>query len=247
MFENDFMTPGTVYVHAATLRPDSYHRIAATGGVASVSTESEQNAGQGYPPTWQLRRFGIPVSLSMDTSVWWSGDLFAAMRGTLDADRAREHLEAHGRAETITHHALRAEQVVEWATMGGARALGLDDLVGSIEVGKRADLVLIANDRSPAMFPVLNPYGHVVFQANRADVHTVLVDGRVLKHRHELVGLDLAGAREEVADTVEHLRSTLGDKAWQQGMNPEIQPGEMFDNPYQYTDWDSRYAVWKRD
>ncbi len=247
MHENGFMVPGTVYVHAATLSADSYHRIAATGGVASVSTESEQNAGQGYPPTWQLRRHGIPVSLSMDTSVWWSGDLFSAMRSTLNADRSREHMDAHGRAETVTHHALRAEQVVEWATMGGARALGLDDRVGSIEVGKRADLVLIANDRSPAMTPLLNPYGHVVFQASRGDVHTVLVDGRVLKLDHELVGLDLDRARTEVDDTVSYLRGTLGEEAWAQGMNPDVQPGELFDNPYQYTDWDSKYAVWKRD
>ena len=83
MHEGGFMTPRTVYVHAATLNPDSYHRIAATGGSVSVSTESEQSAGQGYPPTWQLRRYGIPVSLSMDTSVWWSADLFTAMRATL--------------------------------------------------------------------------------------------------------------------------------------------------------------------
>ena len=77
MHENGFMTPETIYVHAATLSTDSYHRIAATGGSVSVSTESEQSAGQGYPPTWQLRRHDIPVSLSMDTSVWWSGDLFS--------------------------------------------------------------------------------------------------------------------------------------------------------------------------
>src|SRR5262245_20211668 len=70
MHEHGFMTPSTVYVHAATLSDDSYHRIAATGGSVSVSTESEQSAGQGYPPTWRLRQHAIPVSLSMDTSVW---------------------------------------------------------------------------------------------------------------------------------------------------------------------------------
>ena len=95
MHEHGFMTPETIYVHAATLDEDSYHRIAATGGSVSVSTESEQSAGQGYPPTWRLRKHDIPVSLSMDTSVWWSGDLFSAMRTTLGADRSREHLEAH--------------------------------------------------------------------------------------------------------------------------------------------------------
>ena len=121
MHEHDFMAPGHIYVHAATLTEDSYHRIAATGGSVSVSTESEQSAGQGYPPTWQLRKHDIPVSLSMDTSVWWSGDLFCAMRSTLGADRSREHLEAHAKQETVTNHHLRAEQVVDWATRGGSK------------------------------------------------------------------------------------------------------------------------------
>ncbi len=68
MHDHGFMTPETIYVHSASLSADSYHRIAATGGSVSVSTESEQSAGQGYPPTWALRAHGIPVSLSMDTS-----------------------------------------------------------------------------------------------------------------------------------------------------------------------------------
>jgi cytosine/adenosine deaminase-related metal-dependent hydrolase len=246
MYENGFMVPGTIYVHAATLTHDSYHRIAATGGIASVSTESEQNAGQGYPPTWQLRRHGIDVSLSMDTSVWWSADLFSAMRSTLNADRSREHLEAHAKSETITNHALRAEQVVEWATMGGARALGLDSLVGSIEPGKRADLVLIKNDDSPAMGPILNPYGHVVFQASRADVHTVLVDGQLLKHEHRLVGMDVPAAQRDVERTVDHLRSTIGEDTWLAGLNPEIPDQSVMDNPYQYTDYTSDFAIWKK-
>ena len=189
MHEHGFMEPRTVYVHAATLSADSYHRIAATGGSVSVSTESEQSAGQGYPPTWQVRRHGIPVSLSMDTSVWWSGDLFSAMRTTLGADRSREHLEAHAKGETVTQVHLRAEHVVDWATRGGARALGRDDL-GVLRPGAKADVVLIKNDASPVSFPLVNPYGQVAFQAQRGDVHTVLVDGRVVKHAHRLVGFD---------------------------------------------------------
>jgi cytosine/adenosine deaminase-related metal-dependent hydrolase len=227
-----------VYVHAASLAADSYHRIAATGGSISVSTESEQSAGQGYPPTWALRAHDLPVSLSMDTTVWWSGDLFSAMRTTLGADRSREHLEAHAKGETVTHAALRAEQVVDWATRGGARALGRDDL-GSLEVGKKADVVLIRNEHSPVMFPLLHPYGHVAFQAQRGDVEAVIVDGRVVKRDHRLVGVDLAAARRTVEATVEHLRSTLGDEAWAQGMNPEVPTTTILDNPYQYTDYRS--------
>ena len=245
MHEGGFMTPSTIYVHAATLTRDSYHRIAATGGSASVSTESEQSAGQGYPPTWQLREHGIPVSLSMDTSVWWSGDLFSAMRTTLGADRSREHLEAHGRQETVTNCHLRAEDVVDWATRGGARALHLDSVTGSLEPGKRADLVLIKNDASPVMFPLINPYGHVAFQAQRGDVHTVLVNGRVVKYQHALTGTDLTRARQVTGQTVEYLMGQLGAEAWAAGMNPEIPETTVLDNPYTYTEWDAGSAQWK--
>ena len=237
--EHGFATPQSVYVHAATLGEDSYQRIAATGGTVSVSTESEQSCGQGYPPTWTLRNHDIPVALSMDTSVWWSGDLFSAMRTTLGADRSREHLEAHAKGETVTNCHLRADQVVEWATRGGARALGLDGVVGRLAPGLKADAVLIKNDASPVMFPLLNPYGHVALQAQRGDVHTVLVNGRVVKHDHRLVGIDLAAARRAVESTVEHLRSALGPDAWAAGMHPEIPTTQILDNPYQYTDYSS--------
>jgi 5-methylthioadenosine/S-adenosylhomocysteine deaminase len=238
MWEHGFMTPDVTYVHAATLSQDSYQRIAASGGSASVSTESEQSAGQGYPPTWELRKHGIPVSLSMDTSVWWSADLFSAMRATLSADRSREHLEAHGRGDTVVHNRLRAEDVVRWATIGGARVLGLDSVVGSVTAGKKADLVLIKNDDSPAMYPLLHPYGSVVYQAGRGDVHTVLVNGRVVKHDRRLVGVDLAAAKAAVGRTVEFARSTMGEEAWQESLTPELPATERVPNPYTYTDYD---------
>ena len=237
MHEHGFMTPQTVYVHAATLSDDSYQRIAASGGTASVASESESTCGQGYPSSWALRRHGIPIALSMDTSVWQSADLFSAMRATLSADHAREHHEAHAAGETVTHLSVRTADVVEWATRGGARALGLDARIGSIEAGKQADVVLVKNDDSPVMFPILNPYGHLVLQAQRGDVHTVLVDGRVVKHEHRLVGVDLAKARREVEDTVEHLRGSLGEEQWLAGMNPEIPESKVLDNPYTYTEY----------
>lgn len=236
MHDHGFMTPSTIYVHATTLSDDSYQRIAATGGHASVSTESEQSAGQGYPPTWMLRRHNIPVSLSMDTSVWWSADLFSAMRATLSADRSREHMEAHKRSETVMLSHLRAEQVVNWATLGGAQALGMDSFVGSITPGKKADLVLIKNDQSPVMFPLLNPYGHVVFQAGRGDVHTVMIDGTVVKYDHRLLGIDLSTVKQAVTKTVEYARKQMGEQGWSEAMHPEKAEVELIDNPYLYTD-----------
>ena len=128
---------------------------------------------------------------------------------------------------------------MDWATRGGSKALGVDALVGSLEAGKKADIVLIKNDDSPVMFPLLHPYGHVAFQAQRGDVHTVLVNGRLVKHEHELVGIDLGAARREVESTVDFLRGSLGDEEWTKGMNPDVPETTILDNPYQYTDYSS--------
>lgn len=245
MYDGGFMTPGTIYVHAATLSEESYQKIAATGGTVSLSTESEESCGQGYPPSHALRRHGIPVSMSVDTSVWFSGDLFSAMRTTLGAERALEHMNAHRSGDTVTHSSLRAEHVVEWSTRGGAVALGKEDQLGSLEVGKLADVVLIKNDDSPAMTPIVNPYGHVVFQASRGDVDTVLVGGVPVKLAHRLVAGDLAGARSRLEASVEYLRSTIGE-AWETDMTPEIPESKVLDNPYTYTDYRSDATHAKR-
>lgn len=236
MWNAGYMTPEVTYVHAASLGPDSYHRIAASGGTVSVSTESEQSAGQGYPSTWVIRKYGIPASLSMDTSVWWSADFFSAMRATLSADRSRDHLEAHQEHETIVANRLRAGDVIRMATMGGAQALGMEDTIGSITPGKKADLVLIKNDESPAMTPITYPEAHVVYQAGTADIHTVMIDGKVVKYEGARIDLPLAPVRDKVAASVEYVRSQLGDADWFAGMHPEIPKDEILPNPYTYTE-----------
>ncbi len=158
------------------------------------------------------------------------------MRATLNADRVMEHFEAHADGNTVTNHYLRAENVVDYATRGGSKALGLDSAVGSVEVGKKADLVLVANRNSPVSFPIFNPYGHVVFQAQRGDVHTVLVNGRVVKYDHRLVGVDLDHARRAIEETTTYLLGELGDEAWTEGMSPEIPESAVLSNPYTYRD-----------
>ncbi|MGR0220678.1 amidohydrolase family protein [Agromyces sp. ZXT2-6] len=236
MYDGGWMTDKVTYVHAASLGPESYQKIAATGGTVSVSTESEQSAGQGYPSTWEIRKYGIPASLSMDTSVWWSADFFSAMRATLSAFRSRDHLEAQSKGDTVNVNRLRAEDVVWQATMGGATTLGMTDRLGSLTVGKKADVVLIKNDESPAMTPILNPYAHVVYQAGTADVHTVVVNGKVVKYDGKRIDLPLAPVRDKVAASVEHVRSSLGEQAWDEWMHPQIPEDEQIANPYQYTE-----------
>ena len=224
MYENGVMRPDTIYVHAATLGDDSYRKIADTGGAISLATESEETCGQGYPPSDKLIKYGIKASLSVDTSVMFSADLFSAMRATVGAHRAKEHLEAHAKNESVTHSSLRVEDVVHWATRGGAIALGKDHLVGSLEPGKLADVVMIKNDSSPTMFPVINPYAHLVYQVGRGDVDTVLVNGAPVKFQGRLVSGDLNSVRRDVEDTVDYLSEMLGKEQWNGGMFQQM-PG----------------------
>lgn len=234
-YDAGVMEEGFTYVHAASLSAESYQKIAATGGNVSLATESEDTCGQGYPPIHQLRRYGIPTSLSVDTSVWFSADLFCAMRATVNADRALEHYLAHQRepAETVTHVKLRAQEVVEMATRGGAKAIGKDHLVGSLEAGKLADVVLLKNEHSPTWAPLINPWGQIVYQAQRGDVHTVLVGGEVVKSEGRLVAGDLPGVRRKLDATVSYLESEVGDD-WLAGQFPDIPETEVLYNPYQY-------------
>ena len=234
-YDAGVMEEGFTYVHAASLSADSYLKIAATGGNVSLATESEDTCGQGYPPVHQLRKYGIPASLSVDTSVWFSADLFSAMRATVNADRALEHYLAHQLepAETVTHVKLRAEEVVHMATRGGALAIGKEDQIGSLEKGKLGDVVLLKNEDSPSWAPLINPWGQVVYQAQRGDVHTVLVGGEIVKSEGKLVAGDLAGVKKKLDDTVSYLEREVGDD-WVAGQFPEIPEAEVLFNPYQY-------------
>jgi cytosine/adenosine deaminase-related metal-dependent hydrolase len=234
-YDAGVMEEGFTYVHAASLSAESYQKIAATGGNVSLATESEDTCGQGYPPLHQLRKYGIPVSLSVDTSVWESADLFSQMRATVNADRALEHYLAHQLepAETVTHVKLRVEDVVHMATRGGAHAIGKDDEIGSLEKGKLADVVLLKNEDSPTWAPLINPYGQVVYQAQRGDVHTVLVGGEVVKSEGKLVAGDLKGVKAKLESTVSYLEKEVGDD-WIAGQFPEIPEAEVLYNPYQY-------------
>jgi hypothetical protein len=68
-------------------------------------------------------------------------------------------------------------------------------------------------------------------------VHTVLVDGRIVKRDGALVGVDLAAIHRQVDSTIDYLRSAIGDEAWQAGMNPEVPEVALVESPYQYNEY----------
>ena len=239
MHENGFMTPENIYVHAATLTADSYQRIAASRrldlGVDGVRAER----GPGLP----AHLAGPPVR---HPGVAVDGHQRVVERRPVlgDAhDARRRPLPRAPRGARQGRHRHRTATCAPSTSSTGPPAAAPGPLAGTTSAasspGKKADVVLIKNDSSPVSFPLLNPYGHVAFQAQRGDVHTVLVDGRVVKY--EPAGRRRPARRAPYVEaTVDHLRSAMGEEAWAAGMNPDLpEDDEVLDNPYQYTEYKS--------
>jgi 5-methylthioadenosine/S-adenosylhomocysteine deaminase len=84
---------------------------------------------------------------------------------------------------------MSARTVIRMATRNGAKTLGLDSLVGTLEVGKKADLCIIDMNR-PHLTPLYNEYSHLVYAVNGADVDTVLINGKVVMRDRKLLTID---------------------------------------------------------
>ncbi len=92
-----------------------------------------------------------------------------------------------------------AEEVVEMATIGGARVLGLSKITGSIEKGKSADLIVINLDK-PHLTPIFDPYSHVVYAMKSSDIEATIVRGRILMERGEFRTIDIEKAKAELRE-----------------------------------------------
>ena len=156
---------------------------------AAVAHCPLMNAVRGHvAPVADFLRRGVRVSLGIDNMF---ADYFDVVRTCV--------LTARIRARDAT--TMPAPQALELATMGGARALGLDREIGSIETGKRADLVVL-DYRAFGLTPTLDPVQNLVYHGHAKDVETVLVDGRVVVDGRRLVHVDggaLVDAAQEAA------------------------------------------------
>ncbi len=151
---------------------------------------SNLKLASGIAPVVDMRRRGICVSLGADGAACNNElDMFKEMR-----------LAAGLQAITLGAAALTARDVLWMATRDGARTLGLEDELGSIEPGKRADLILIDRDR-PHLATSLDPISTIVYCARPSDVRTTIVDGQIVVDEFRLIAADandiVAGARAE--------------------------------------------------
>jgi cytosine/adenosine deaminase-related metal-dependent hydrolase len=200
--------PNAVLAHCTAADEEDVRILAAAG--ASVSTNAANNAVSAWGPTPVVNMLaeGVNVALGCDGT---AGD---ANMDLLRDLRVVCHI---ARTHAKTRNCLRAETFLEMATIGGARALGISDQVGSLETGKRADLITINTD-VPHLTPIWNPVATVVFATQGADVHTVVIDGKIVVQNHEILTLDekaiVAEARRRTPEIARRAKVPAARPRW---------------------------------
>ncbi len=187
-------------VHANQLSDEELRLLAGAGATVTACPEVEMQMGHGLPAAGRFLAQGGAPSLGVDVESNISGDMFTAMRMALQYARAEANQGLLARGRAPERVAIPLRRALEWATIGGARALGLADRIGSLAPGKQADLILIRTG-DLNLFPGHDPAGTAVFQAGWANVEAVFVAGRALKRGGKLLFPGLKEKMEQLAES----------------------------------------------
>jgi len=184
-------------IHTIAASPAELDMMKESGCAVSVSPGSELRIGFGFPQTSEMLARGIPLGISVDTeALVGSSNLFAVLKLARMVENAK----------AASEFKMSARRALELGTIESARSMGLGDKIGSLKIGKRADLIMINTDA--LNMALMTDPAHLVLECTEPEnVDTVVVDGRVLKRGGKLVAIDahkvvaearvaLAGVRE---------------------------------------------------
>ncbi len=179
----------TLLVHCIWVDDEDIDIIARRKAKVSHDPESNMKLAAGIAPVQKFLNAGISVGLGTDSCASNNNlDLF----GTMDIC-AKLH-----KVCSQDPTAMDAKTVLQMATIGGARTIGLDKQIGSLKIGKQADLIIIDTHR-PHLTPMYNPASHLVYAASGNDVKTSIIGGRVVMEDGKLVSLNLEDILEQTA------------------------------------------------
>jgi cytosine/adenosine deaminase-related metal-dependent hydrolase len=184
------LAAGDEYIHCNHLSGIAWRLIRDTGGHVSLAPPIEMAMGHGMPAIQDAIDNGVRPSLSSDVDVTMAQDPFTVMRSTFTLQRLLV-LQRIRNGELRPPALLTCRQVLEFATIEGARCALIDRKVGTLTPGKEADIVMLRADRLN-VWPLNNAPGVVVNLMNPSNVENVFIAGKVKKWRGNLVGVDEA-------------------------------------------------------
>jgi 5-methylthioadenosine/S-adenosylhomocysteine deaminase len=191
--------PRTLAAHGVWVSPEDMTVLKAAGVAVSHNPESNMKLASGTAPVVDYLAAGITVGLGTDGAASNNDlDMFEAMRFAA-------FLQKHARNDP---RALPAPSVLDMATRDGATALGLGAQVGSLEVGKRADVIMV-DTRGPRQTPMFDPVAHLVYSAHGDDVTTTIVHGKVLMRDRKVLTLNEARVLADARAAAETVRAAV--------------------------------------
>jgi 5-methylthioadenosine/S-adenosylhomocysteine deaminase len=191
------LDPDTLMVHCVWVDQDDIHRAAANGAAIVHCPQSNMKLGVGIAPLARCLAAGIKVGLGTDGCASNNDqDLFKEMDMA-----AKLHKVANADPTAVS-----APTALQLATIDGARAIGLGDAVGSLEVGKQADIIIL-DGRHPRLHPLYNPVSQTVYAAAADCVRDTIVNGRVLVRNRELIGWEIETIRRPVERIAREIQS----------------------------------------
>lgn len=203
LYDLGVLGPGTIGAHCIHVTSEDIRLLAETGTKVAHCVVANTKAGKGICPVKEMREQGVTVGIGSDgPSSGNTLDLFTQLRMAACCQKTKYH----------DRGLFPTEELAELATMGGAAVLGSENQIGSLEPGKKADIVLI-DTSAVNMFPVYDPYAAIVYAANASNVHSVWVDGRRLVENHRLTRQNLKSLRGQLEGEMKAFRESAQKSA----------------------------------
>ncbi len=187
----------TVAVHCNWMSPEDIALFADLGVSVSHNPASSMKLAAGVAPVPLMLEKGIAVGLGTDGS---------ASNNDLDLFQEMDLSAKVHKATLLDPTVMSAETVLKMATIEGARVLGMDRLIGSVELGKQADIIILDMNQ-PHLTPLYNPYSQIVYAARGGDVKTSIIDGKPVMENRRLLTMDLPAVMERVRAIAAHIQS----------------------------------------
>lgn len=195
------LKPGTIAAHCLLIDDADIETLARTGTGVAHNARSNGKAGRGMARVEDMRAAGIPVGLGPDGPM--SGN-------TLDLFSQFGVASIFAKVLGRSRKALPTRDVIRMATIEGARVLGLDATIGSLEPGKTADLIRI-DLTAPRLQPIYDPYSVLVFAAMPTDVRDVMVDGTWLMRDRAVESLEPAKVVADANQVANQFRAEIAE------------------------------------
>jgi 5-methylthioadenosine/S-adenosylhomocysteine deaminase len=191
--------PNVLFAHGVWLSEEDLAIVKRRGVGLSHNPESNMKLASGTAPVPRMLRMGIPVGLGTDG---------AASNNNLDMFETMDFAAKLHKLVSMDPTVLPASEVLEMATIGGARALHMEKEIGSLEAGKRADLILVETGSAHAV-PLFNVYSQIVYSIKGADVRTTIINGKVVMMDGRVTTLDENQVKQKAREFQKRISASL--------------------------------------